>query len=66
MRLRIVSDGTCGGTSVQTETGEEIGGIVTALTWSLDCNKDRGARVTLEIVGPLVDLDATGEAEVPE
>lgn len=54
-RLRIVGDGTPGGTHVETSHGQRIKGV-TAVRWSMAVGEARGA-LQVEVADCEVDVD---------
>lgn len=65
MRLRIVSNGHARSTRVTVlDSGEDITGLVKAITWHCDVD-ERGGAAWAEITMLATELDLTGDAELP-
>lgn len=61
--LRIVGDGTVAGTKVETESGEEIRGVI-SVKLILDAESHMPAEVTITLRRFLLDLKRTQAAEI--
>ena len=61
MRLRIISDGTVGGTHLEAEDGEKIEGVV-SLSWEISAHSGPEISFTrVSLIG--VSADLVGEIE---
>ena len=66
IQLKIISDGTAGGTRVvDADTGRIISRVISA-TWTADLRENTISRATLELINIPVELVASERTEVEE